>query len=75
MDSEPGSTAKKTGRSSKKVSSQIPKSRYTAFILKGFITKYFDGSTEQMLSYFVKNKDIDIKTFEEFSNKLRKKKS
>lgn len=56
-------------------SSKISKSKYTSFILKGFITKYFDGSTEQMLSYFVRNKDLDIKTFEEFSNKMRMKKS
>ncbi len=51
----------------------IQKSKYTSFIMKGFISKYFEGSVEHMLSHFVNNKDIDLKTFEEFTEKLKGK--
>ncbi len=49
----------------------VAKSKYTGHIMKGFISKYFEGSVEHMLSYFVKNKDLDLETFEEFTRKLK----
>jgi len=50
---------------------KVAKSKYTNFIMKGFVSKYFEGSVEHMLSYFVKNKDLDLETFEEFTKKLK----
>ena len=52
-------------------SAKIPKSQYTGFVFKDFVSKHFEGSVEHMLSYFVKNKDLDLKTFEEFTKKLK----
>ncbi|MEL7147588.1 MAG: BlaI/MecI/CopY family transcriptional regulator [Bacteroidota bacterium] len=49
----------------------VPKSQYTGFIMKSFVSKYFEGSVEHMLSFFVKNKDLDLETFEEFTKKLK----
>lgn len=51
---------------------KIPKNKYTGFMMKDFISKHFEGSVEGMLSYFVKNKDLDLETFEEFTKKLKK---
>ena len=52
----------------------VPKSKYTGFMMKGFVSRYFEGSVEHMLSYFVKNKELDLKTFEEFTRKLKEEK-
>ncbi|MEL7003884.1 MAG: BlaI/MecI/CopY family transcriptional regulator [Bacteroidota bacterium] len=49
----------------------IEKRQYTNFFMKGFVAKYFDGSMERMLSYFIKQNDIDLKTFEEYNEKLK----
>ena len=55
-------------------STSVSKSKYTGHVMKGFVAKYFEGSVENMLSYFVKNKDLDLETFEEFSEKLKNNK-
>jgi len=53
----------------------IEKKQYTNFFMKGFVARYFDGSMERMLSYFMKQNDIDLKTFEEYNEKLKKEKN
>ncbi|MEO1053254.1 MAG: BlaI/MecI/CopY family transcriptional regulator [Bacteroidota bacterium] len=52
---------------------KVQKGAYTGFLMKGFVSKYFEGSVEHMLSYFIKNNEIDLKTFEELNEKLKKK--
>ncbi|MGB3469049.1 MAG: BlaI/MecI/CopY family transcriptional regulator [Cyclobacteriaceae bacterium] len=49
----------------------VPKSKYTGFMMKGFVARYFEGSVSQMLSYFVKNNELDLETFEEFTRQLK----
>lgn len=56
-------------------SAKIAKNSYTGFVMKDFVSKHFEGSVEHMLSYFVKNKDLDLETFEEFTRKLKNDKS
>lgn len=48
----------------------VAKSKYTNYIMKGFVSKYFEGSVEKMLSHFVKNKDLDLETYEKIRNKI-----
>ena len=43
----------------------IEKSKYSNFYLKNFMGKYFGGSFEKMVSFFVKQNDVDMKEFEE----------
>jgi len=52
--------------------SSIKKSKYTNYVMKGFVSKYFEGSVEKMLSHFVKNKDLDLETFESLQKKINK---
>ncbi|ELR70289.1 Transcriptional regulator, MecI family [Fulvivirga imtechensis AK7] len=49
----------------------VAKSKYTSFLMKGFVSKYFEGSVENMFSHFIKNKELDLKTFEELSKKYK----
>ncbi|MEQ9401969.1 MAG: BlaI/MecI/CopY family transcriptional regulator [Cyclobacteriaceae bacterium] len=57
--------------SSFEYSPRVKRSNYLNFIMRGFLSRYFDGSTENMLSYFMENNDLDLKTFEEFKKKLK----
>lgn len=53
----------------------VEKKQYTNFFMKGFVARYFDGSMERMLSYFINQNDIDLNTFEEYNEKLNKDKN
>lgn len=53
----------------------VKKNKYTSHLMKGFISKYFEGSMENMLSHFIKNKDLDLETIEELQKKLKDKES
>ncbi|MEO9871695.1 BlaI/MecI/CopY family transcriptional regulator [Ekhidna sp.] len=55
-------------------SPKISKGKYTTSLMKDFLTNYFDGSLEHMLSHFLNNKDLDLETFEELSKKLKENK-
>ncbi len=43
----------------------IEKSTYSNFYMKNFIGGYFGGSFEKMVSFFVKQNNVDLKEFEE----------
>lgn len=43
----------------------IPKSQYSNFYLKNFMGKYFGGSFEKMVSFFVKQNDVALDEFED----------
>lgn len=45
----------------------VTKAKYTNHLIKGMVTKFFDGSSEKMLSHFLKTNDIDLQTFEELN--------
>jgi len=49
----------------------VTKNKYTSHFMKGFVAKYFEGSMEKMFSHFIKNKELDLETFEELSKKLK----
>ena len=48
----------------------IDKETYSNQYLKNFISDYFNGSFKNMVSFFAKKNDVDIKEFEEMMNKL-----
>ncbi len=39
----------------------VDKERYSSFYLKSFVGRFFDGSFNQMVSFFVKRDNLDIK--------------
>lgn len=43
----------------------VEKDKYSNFYLKNFLGKYFNNSFEKMVSFFVKQNDVDLKDFEE----------
>ena len=43
----------------------VEKSIYSNFFLKNFMGKYFSGSFEKMVSFFVKQNNVDAKEFED----------
>ena len=43
----------------------VSKEEYSNFYLKSFMGRYFGGSFKKMVSFFVKENDMDLKTFEE----------
>ncbi len=43
----------------------IEKSHYSNFYLKNFMGKYFGGSFEKMVSFFVKQNDVNLDEFED----------
>lgn len=43
----------------------VDKSNYSNFYLNSFIGRYFGGSFEKMVSFFVKQNNIDLNNFEE----------
>ena len=48
----------------------ITKNEYAQSILKNALKGYFNGSLNQMVSAFVKNKEISLKELEELKNSL-----
>lgn len=51
----------------------ITKEQYSRFSLTNVISKYFDNSTEQMLSFLVKEEEIDYKALTELLDKIKQK--
>ncbi len=52
----------------------IPKKEYRNFAFKNVFKNYFSGSTESLISYFVKENNIDIKELDEVLKKINSKK-
>ena len=48
----------------------IEKSKYSNYFLKNFMGKYFNGSFEKLVSFFVKQNDVDVRDFEELMKHL-----
>ena len=48
----------------------ISKSEYAQNSLKNTVKGFFDGSTNKLVSHFVKNKDLDINELEELKEML-----
>ncbi|RYD55662.1 MAG: BlaI/MecI/CopY family transcriptional regulator [Sphingobacteriales bacterium] len=50
----------------------VKKEDYTKKSMKQFVSKYFDGSFANMLSFFAKEKDISIQELESLLNEIKK---
>ena len=50
----------------------ISKKEYAQSILKNTVKGYFDGSINQMVSFFMKNKDVSISELEELKSMIEK---
>ena len=50
----------------------VAKEEYSKKSMKQFVGKYFDGSFANMLSFFVKEKDIDIQELEAVLKEIKK---
>jgi len=53
----------------------VAKEDYSKNSMKQFVGNYFDGSFTNMLSFFVKEKDIDIKELETLLKEIKKSSS
>lgn len=53
----------------------ITKAGYTKAFMKGFVTKYFGGSYQQMVSFFTKENNLTLNELEELLKDLKKLKS
>ncbi len=53
----------------------IAKKEYSIGSMKQFVGKYFDGSFANMLSFFAKEKDINIEELEAILKEIKKSKS
>ncbi|TVR77485.1 MAG: BlaI/MecI/CopY family transcriptional regulator [Chitinophagaceae bacterium] len=52
----------------------ISKDEYAKFSTKKLMQDYFENSAEKMLSFFVKEENLDIKELDEILKKLKQKK-
>lgn len=50
----------------------VDKTTYTRKFLRNFIGNYFDNSFSQMVSFFAKEEDIDLKELEEVLERIKK---
>lgn len=53
----------------------ISKKEYRSFAFKNIFKNYFSGSAESLMSYFVKENNIDVKELNEILKTINKKKS
>ncbi|MFT7032924.1 MAG: BlaI family penicillinase repressor [Cyclobacteriaceae bacterium] len=53
----------------------VEKSTYTDQFIKGFMEKYFEGSLQKMMSFFIEKNDMDLKEFEDIQKLLNEKKN
>lgn len=53
----------------------VSKEDYSNYYLKSFMGRYFGGSFKQMVSFFVKENNMDLKTFEELQAHLNEEDS
>ena len=51
----------------------ISKEAYSEFTVQKLATSYFEGSFKKMVSFFVKNEQLDLKELEEIIQKINKK--
>lgn len=51
----------------------VQKADYSKNSMKQFVSKYFEGSFSNMLSFFAKEKDISITELEDILNEMKKK--
>ncbi len=50
----------------------IGKSAYTKSFMKGFVKKYFNGSYQQMVSFFTKEDNLTLQELEQLLQELKK---
>ena len=53
----------------------ITKASYTKQFMKGFVTRYFDGSYPQMVSFFTKQDKLSVSQLEDLVKELKKLKN
>lgn len=53
----------------------VSKKDYRSFAFKNVFKNYFNGSVENLMSYFVKENDIDVKDLNEILKTINKKKT
>jgi predicted transcriptional regulator len=53
----------------------ITKEAYTRAYMRGFVKRYFNGSYQQMVSFFTKEDNLSIKELEQLVKKLKDKNS
>lgn len=53
----------------------ISKEDYTKTFMKGFVSRYFSGSYQQMVSFFTKEDKLSVQELEELMNELKNQKS
>ena len=53
----------------------ITKANYTKQFMKGFVTRYFDGSYPQMVSFFTKEDKLSVSQLEDLVKELKKLKN
>jgi BlaI family transcriptional regulator, penicillinase repressor len=53
----------------------VEKSKYSNFFLNNFMGKYFGGSFQSMVSFFVKQNNVDLKDMEELMKHIEKEKN
>lgn len=49
----------------------IEKNKYSKFYFNNFLTGYFNGSFEQLVSFFAKENDLDVKDVEELMKHIK----
>ena len=52
----------------------VKKEDYTKFSMRKIINNYFDGSFKNLVSFFAKNKEIDVQELEDILKELKKEK-
>jgi len=55
--------------------SLVSKVEYSRFSLKDMVGKYFQGSMERMLSFLVKEEEIDLESMESLLEEIKKEES
>lgn len=53
----------------------ITKPNYTKVFMKGFVKKYFEGSYQQMVSFFTEENDLSLNDLQQLLKDLKKLKS
>ena len=51
----------------------VRKEEYTRFSLRNLVNHYFDGSFKNLVSFFARQEDLDVRELEEILNELRQK--
>jgi BlaI family penicillinase repressor len=53
----------------------VSKEDYTKTFMKGFVSRYFSGSYQQMVSFFTKEDKLSVQELEELMNELKNQES